>query len=635
MFQEKFKKRIFIILIIFIILFISIFIKIFYIQVINYNKIKDDSFNLWSRKLPITPDRGLIKDRSGNIIVDNKSTLSLYVIPKQIEDKELVSNSLSKILNVDKDVILKHLNKNVSIEKIHPEGRKLDIETSSKIKNLNFKGVLLLRESDRLYPYNSLLSHVIGFTGIDNQGLSGIELKYNNILTGTDGYILNLVDGKGQNLNKPLYYTEPTNGFNINLTIDLKLQEKIENELDLIMTKYNPEQAHILAVNPNTGEILGMSSRPNFEPANYNNFSEETINRNLPLFNTYEPGSTFKIITLAASLEEKTIDLYNDHYYDTGHINVEGANIKCWKKGGHGYETFLEVVENSCNPGFVIMGQKLGKERLMKYIKEFGFGEITGIDMNGEENGILFDVNKMGPVETATTSFGQGISVTAIQQVMAVSAAINGGYLLKPFIVSSIENPNTHEIILKNNKTVKRKVISDETSKEVRNTLESVVAHGTGRNAYIDGYRVGGKTGTAQKVKDGSYLSGNYILSFIGFMPADNPEILIYVAIDNPKGVTQYGGTVSAPIAKNILLSAIDIFNIKKRESDIKRIYEVYEIQNYEVPDLIGKSLKEAKNMVYPNLQIEYVGTGEKIINQSPSPHEFIKQNSKIKIFLE
>ena len=635
MFQEKFKKRIFIILIIFIILFISIFIKIFYIQVINYNKIKDDSFNLWSRKLPITPDRGLIKDRSGNIIVDNKSTLSLYVIPKQIEDKELVSNSLSKILNVDKDVILKHLNKNVSIEKIHPEGRKLDIETSSKIKNLNFKGVLLLRESDRLYPYNSLLSHVIGFTGIDNQGLSGIELKYNNILTGTDGYILNLVDGKGQNLNKPLYYTEPTNGFNINLTIDLKLQEKIENELDLIMTKYNPEQAHILAVNPNTGEILGMSSRPNFEPANYNNFSEETINRNLPLFNTYEPGSTFKIITLAASLEEKTIDLYNDHYYDTGHINVEGSNIKCWKKGGHGYETFLEVVENSCNPGFVIMGQKLGKERLMKYIKDFGFGEITGIDMNGEENGILFDVNKMGPVETATTSFGQGISVTAIQQVMAVSAAINGGYLLKPFIVSSIENPNTHEIILKNNKTVKRKVISDETSKEVRNTLESVVAHGTGRNAYIDGYRVGGKTGTAQKVKDGSYLSGNYILSFIGFMPADNPEILIYVAIDNPKGVTQYGGTVSAPIAKNILLSAIDIFNIKKRESDIKRIYEVYETQNYEVPDLIGKSLKEAKNMVYPNLQIEYVGTGEKIINQSPSPHEFIKQNSKIKIFLE
>ena len=635
MFQEKFKKRIFIILIIFIILFISIFIKIFYIQVINYNKIEKEAFNLWSRKFPITPDRGLIKDRSGNIIVDNKSTLSLYVIPKQIEDKELVSNSLSEILNVDKDVILKHLNKNVSIEKIHPEGRKLDIEKSNKIKNLNLKGVLLLRESERLYPYNTLLSHVVGFTGIDNQGLSGIELKYNNILTGTDGYILNLVDGKGKNLNKPLYYTEPSSGFNINLTIDLKLQEKIENELDIIIDKYNPEQAHILAVNPNTGEILGMSSRPNFQPANYKNYDKEVINRNLPLFNTYEPGSTFKIITLAASLEEKTIDLYNDHYYDTGHINVEGANIKCWKKGGHGHQTFLQVLENSCNPGFVIMGQKLGKERLMKYIKEFGFGEITGVDMNGEENGILFDVNKMGPVETATTSFGQGISVTAIQQVMAVSAAINGGYLLKPFIVSSIENPNTHEIVLKNNKTIKRKVISDETSKQVRETLESVVARGTGRNAYIDGYRVGGKTGTAQKVKDGSYMSGNYILSFIGFMPADNPEILIYVAIDHPKGVTQYGGTVSAPIAKNILLSAIDIFGIKKRESDIKRVYEVYETQNFEVPDLIGKSLKEAKNMVYPNLQIEYVGTGEKITKQVPAPHEFIKQNSKIKIFLE
>ena len=276
---------------------------------------------------------------------------------------------------------------------------------------------------------------------------------------------------------------------------------------------------------------------------------------------------TFKIITLSAAINEGKVNLFEDHYYDGGSIMVENARIKCWKHGGHGAETFLQVVENSCNPGFVVLGQRLGTNLLYDYLIKFGFGSKTGIDLNGESKGILFPLSKMGPVETATTAFGQGISVTPIQQVTGVSAAINGGTLYKPYIVKDISEGETNSVVLLNKKQVVREnVISSESSKLVRMALESVVSNGTGRNAFIENYLVGGKTGTAQKVKDGRYMVGNYIVSFMGFMPADNPSYVVYVAIDNAKGITQYGGTVAAPVVKNIMLSIIDYKNIKETQ---------------------------------------------------------------------
>lgn len=280
------------------------------------------------------------------------------------------------------------------------------------------------------------------------------------------------------------------------------------------------------------------------------------------------------------------------------------------------------------------MGQRLGKECLMNYIKKFGFGEKTGIDLSGEEDGILFTLDQMGPVELATTSFGQGVSVTPLQQVMGVSAAINGGNLFKPYIVRSISEPETNQIIKMNQPVLKRNVISEESSKLVRYALESVVAQGTGRNAYINGYRVGGKTGTAQKVKNGAYMDGNYILSFIGFMPADNPEIVVYVAIDNPKGVVQYGGTVAAPIAKSVLTSCIDILGLEKSKSELERKYELWDIKYYEVPDVVGLDKKSARKSLVPNMSVEYVGVGDKVIHQSPAPGEFVKQGGTIKLML-
>lgn len=285
------------------------------------------------------------------------------------------------------------------------------------------------------------------------------------------------------------------------------------------------------------------------------------------------------------------------------------------------------------NPGFVNLGFRLGKEKLFKYIKDFGFGEKTGIDLTGEAKGILFDLNRVGNVELATTAFGQGVSVTPIQQVRSVSAAVNGGTLYQPYIVKKVENASTKEIISEVNPTAIRKVITEESSKLVRFALENVVAHGSGRNAYIENYRIGGKTGTAQKVNNGRYMVGNYILSFIGFLPADDPEIVLYVAIDNPKGVTQYGGVVAAPIAKAIFSSYIELNNISKSKDTIPKTYNWLDTKYSILPNVIGKTIKEA-NSILKNHKIEYSGEGNKVIYQSPEPEYYVSDGSTVKLML-
>ena len=612
-------------------IFSIIVIRVFYVEVIMYDKLNINANNLWSRNLPIGADRGNIYDRNGKLLAGNLTTVSLVLIPNQIDDKEKVAKDLSEILNVSYDEMYKHVSKKTSIERVHPEGRRLDFQTADRISDLHYKGVYLLKEGVRYYPNNNVLSHTLGYVGIDNQGLSGIELTYDKYLEGKDGSIKYYSDGKGNKLNESEIYSSPQDGMDLTLTIDLDLQLSIENELDNIIKKYDPEHALIMAMDPSNGDILGIASRPDFNPNNYKDYDVEVINRNLPIWMTYEPGSTFKIITLSSSINENTVNLFEDHFYDSGVIDVDGAKIHCWKHGGHKDQTILNVVENSCNPGFVYLGSLLGKERLMKYINEFGFGEKTGIDLNGEGEGILFNLNRMGPVELATTSFGQGISVTPIQQVTAVSAAINGGNLYTPHIVKSISLENN--VIKRFDKELKRKVISDDTSKLVRFALESVVANGSGRNAYIENYRIGGKTGTAQKVTDGHYVDGDYILSFIGFMPADNPQIVLYVAIDHPKNVIQYGGQVAAPIAKNILTSAISILNIDSSKDGIPKKYNYYDKKYIMVPDVTGYTVSDANKMLQ-GFNILYSGDGNKVIYQSPPANTYIPELGTVKLML-
>ena len=384
----------------------------------EYDKLNDLASDLWSRNLPIEADRGKIYDRNGVVLADNVTTTSLVLIPSQIKDKKYATEKLSEILNVSYDTMRQHVYKNTSIERVHPFGRRLDYSVAKKIEALNIEGVYLVREAKRSYPYGTMLSHTLGFVGIDNQGLSGIELQYDDYLTGEYGAIKYFSDAKGNKLNLSQVYEAPSNGVNVTLTINQKIQASVERELDNAVTKYDPETALAIAMDPNTGEILAIASRPNFDAVNYQDYDIETLNRNLPIWATYEPGSTFKIITLSAALNEGLVDLDNDTFYDSGSVKVANAKIRCWKAGGHGAQTFLQVVENSCNPGFVELGNRLDKEKLFDYIDKFGFGKKTGIDLNGEAEGIIFDLDKVGPVELATTAFGQGVSVTPIHLVV-------------------------------------------------------------------------------------------------------------------------------------------------------------------------------------------------------------------------
>ncbi len=414
MFYKHIHNRIQIVLVIVAILFLVIIAKVFYTQVFDYKKLNGYAANLWSRNLPIEGNRGIIYDRNGEVLANNLTTTSLVLIPNQIEDKEETAEKLSQILGVTKEAMLEHVNKKSSMERVHPEGRRLDYETADKINDLKLPGVYLVKESKRNYPGGKSLSHTLGFVGIDNQGLSGLELMYDSYLTGEYGAIKYFSDAKGNRLELNEVYEQPQDGINMTLTINNEIQKSLERELDNAVMKYNPDQALGIAMDPNTGEILAISSRPNFDPSNYQDYSTEITSRNLPIWATYEPGSTFKIITLAAALNENKVDLNKDQFTDSGSIQVENARIKCWKHGGHGTQTFLQVVENSCNPGFVVLGQRLGKETLFKYIKNFGFGKKTGVDLNGEASGILFSLDQVGPVELATTAFGQGVSVTPI-----------------------------------------------------------------------------------------------------------------------------------------------------------------------------------------------------------------------------
>lgn len=634
MFFKKIDERIKITFLVMLILFIFIILRVFYIQVFDYKKLNEYASDLWSRDLPIEANRGLILDRNGVVLADNLTTTSLVLIPNQIKEKEKATEELSKILNVSYAEMQKHVYKKTSIERVHPEGRRLSYDIAEKISNLKLDGVYLVKEAKRYYPYGNLLSHSLGYVGIDNQGLSGLELEYDEYLTGKSGAIKYFSDAKGNKLNVSDVYVEPQDGMNLYLTIDINIQKSIERELDNIVDMFSPDMALAVVMNPKTGEILGMGSRPDYNPNTYQKYSQDVLSRNLPVWSSYEPGSTFKIITMATSVEEKIIDIENDHFYDSGSVNVDGSVLKCWKAGGHGDQTFLQVLQNSCNPGFVKLGQTLGKERLFSYIKKFGFGEKTGVDLNGEGQGILFPLDKVGNVELSTTAFGQGVSVTPIQQVTAVSAVVNGGYLYKPYIVKSIAEKETNTIVQETSKTLVRKVISSETSTIMRHALESVVAKGGGKAAYIEGYRIGGKTGTAQKVKDGRYMVGNYIMSFMSIVPSNDPEAVFYLAIDNPKNTALLSSYTTTPIARRILLDIIDALDIKTQEEGMEKDLEWTDKIMYQVPNVVGKSVKEAKKLL-SNFTIEYSGTGETVISQSPAANTKLEDRGTVRLLLE
>ncbi|MFJ5622210.1 stage V sporulation protein D [Peribacillus loiseleuriae] len=628
------RKRLAIFLLIGLTVFTIIVIRLGIVQFYLGEKLTGLAEDSWSRNITFEPMRGQILDRNGVPLATNISAPTVYVIPRQVVNPAETAEQLASVLDMDKEKAYKLITKHTSSERI-PEGRKISHEKAKEVKALGLKGVYIAEDSKRYYPLGEYLSHVLGFTGADNQGLMGIELSYDKELSGEKGYVKLYTDAKGKKLeNMADDFSAPVNGDNLKLTIDSRIQTIIERELDLAEATYNPDGIIAIAMNPNNGEILAMSSRPTFDPANFQNVKSEVYNRNLPVWSSYEPGSTFKIITLAAALEEGKVDLEKDSFYDPGYIEVAGTKLHCWKRGGHGEQTFMEVVQNSCNPGFVELGMRLGKDKLFQYISDFGFGTKTGIDLQGEGTGILFDIDKVGPLEQATTAFGQGVSVTPIQQVAAVAAAVNGGTLYTPYIAKEMVDSQTGETIMRKSPQAKRKVISEETSAKIRGALETVVAKGSGTGAYVDSYRVGGKTGTAQKAENGRYLENNYIVSFIGFAPADHPEIVVYVAVDNPKGTIQFGGVVAAPIVGNIMEDALRTMGVKPRDTQIEKKTKWDDPVMVELPDVVGLTAKELQTQLIGKVNLDISGDGTMVVKQSPEAGVKVKEGSTIRIYL-
>lgn len=616
MIRGKVKKRIHIIFYCTILVFACILGKLGYEQVFHHNDIMEKALELWERDFTVAGLRGSILDTNGTVLAHDIPSTSVMVVPAQIQNPDQTAQQLADILEADKGKIYDIITKKVSTQKIQPEGRLIADDKARKLEAMDIPGVYLVQDSLRNYPKNNYLAQVLGFTGIDNQGLAGLELQYDEILKANSGALNIPFDAKGHNVE--LYkerYDSPGRGMDVELTIDAKIQDIVERELNNVVERYNPKSCLALAMDPNTGAVLAMVSKPDFDPNNYQDYPSDIYNRNLPIWMSYEPGSTFKSIIFASGLELGLYDMFKDSYFDKGYEMVGGARIKSWKAGGHGQQTFLEVLENSSNPGFVEISRRMGLDNEYDFVTKFGFGSKTGIDLPGESTGIMFKKEVMGELEQATVAFGQGLSVTPIQLVTAFSAVINGGTLYEPYITKSILDPITRDPIVEYKPTPKRQVISEETSKKMRYALESVVANGGGKPAYMEGYKIGGKTGTAQKAENGVYSSSNYILSFLSAAPIDDPQIVLYIAADSPQNDIQYGGTVIAPIARTCYEDILPYLNVKKAEDQIPKKLIWPETENINVQDFVGKKRSEVSQ---EGVTFTFVGEGETVLEQMP-----------------
>lgn len=632
MLKEAAKKKITLLSILSLIALTMIGAKLTFITIGQNKKLNALANELWERSFPLVAPRGLIEDRDGNALALNQPCFSVAVIPYQIEDKELAAHQIAPILEIEEKKLYEKIAKKASIIRLHPEGKRINNAQAKAINDLKIKGVYLVQDNERYYPYETAMASLLGFVGIDNQGLAGVEHYYDHYLKGKDGSLNYLMDAKGGLFPSTSSRVEaPVPGLTLRLTLSLPLQNLLEREMENAWLQYEPKEIIALMMDPTNGEILAIGNRPTYNNNHYEDYDSSIYNRSLPVFSSFEPGSTFKSLSFAAALNENVIDMDQDYYYDKGYEIVGGATIKSWKKGGHGLQTFLEVLQNSSNPGFVEIARRLGKDKLYQYIANFGMGQKTGIDIAGENKGIVFSYDHFGPLEQATSAFGQGISVTAIQLVTAFSSLINGGYLYTPHIAKSLILASTNETVYQFPKTLKRQVIQQETSAKMRRALECVVSKGSGRKAYIDGYRVGGKTGTAQIAENGVYQEGRYILSFIAGAPMNDPKVVIYFAMREPKSTIQYGGTTIGPIIQRLMQETLPILKVEKNFDGEDRTYTWMDTKTYPVENYYGLKKTQVKSKYF---KFSFMGEGEYVIDQLPRVGEMIEENSTIMIML-
>ena len=600
---------------------------------------------LHERERAIKAERGSIYDRNGVELATNKPVCTISVIHSQIKDPERVIQVLSKELGLNEAAVRKRVEKKSSIERIKSNVNK---EIADHIREYDLDGVMVDEDYKRYYPYESLASKVIGFTGSDNQGIIGLEVKYEDYLKGLDGTILTLTTAYGVEIeNAAEDRIEPQPGNDLYTSLDVNIQKYAEQAAQKVMKAKGANNVKIIVMNPQNGEIYAMVNVPEFNLNDPYTLSEEIAARyagqtltekektellngmwrNACISDTYEPGSAFKIVTATAALEEKVVKL-TDTFFCPGYKKVEDRLIRCHKAGGHGSQNFVDGIKNSCNPVFMEIGARVGVDKMYEYYDKLGLFKRTGVDLPGEANSIMHKKDVIGAVELATMSFGQSFQITPLQLLSAGSAIVNGGKLVTPHIGVSIKNPEGKTIKTLEYKTTEG-AVSSETSETMKMLLEAVVSDGTGKRAYLPGFHVGGKTATSEKLPR---RSGKYISSFIGFAPANDPQVMALVLIDEPKGI-YYGGTIAAPVIAELYNNILPYMGIEPSYSETEA--KEYNVGTFVMPDFIGKTEKEAKQLIkiYDFGELYQLGEGEKVIEQFPLPGESVEKNSDLILY--
>ncbi len=621
--------------------------RLFYLMVAASESYAVKAQQLHERERSIKAERGIMYDRNGVVIAANKPVSTISVIHNQIKDPEGVIKALSDALNLTEETVRKRVEKYSSIERIKSN---VDKETADYIRNLSLDGVMVDEDYKRFYPYGSLASKVIGFTGSDNQGIIGLEVEYDSYLQGVNGTILTLTTAHGIEIDDAAENRiEPIPGNSLNLSLDVNIQKYAEQAALKVMEAKGANNVRLIVLNPQNGEIYAMVNVPEFDLNNPYSFDEElklkyegvTLSstekmnllnnmwRNACISDTYEPGSTFKIVTATAALEEGVVKL-TDRFFCPGFKVVEDRKIRCHKVGGHGSEDFIQGIKNSCNPVFIDIGARVGATKFYEYFDRLGLSSKTGVDLPGEANSIKHKLDNVGAVELATMSFGQSFQITPLQLLTSASAIVNGGTLITPHFGVSIQNAEGTVIKELTYKTTEN-VISKETSETMKMLLESVVSDGTGKRAYIPGFRIGGKTATSEKLPR---RSGKYISSFIGFAPANNPQVMAVVLIDEPEGI-YYGGTIAAPVVAEVFDNILPYMGIEPAYNE--KELEEYNIGKFEVPSFVGltKSDVVKKLKEYSFDEVTYLGEGEIVKEQFPLEGDMIELNSDLILYLE
>ena len=582
--------------------------RLIFLQVIKAEELQTLASSQWTRALPIVAKRGDILDTKGSVLATSYTTYDVYVRSKNVVDKGEVASHLSSVLNISYDTVYNKISNSITSEVLIK--MQVDENTIKKIVDKNLPGIYISQNVKRYYPYNSLLSKVIGYTTIDGIGQTGLEMYYDKFLQGVDGKSLVESDVKGIELGNSLdTFIPAVDGLTITLTIDANIQLIVENVLAQIMVDHKPKQASAIIMNAKNGEIVAMASLPSLDNNNLPRDDVSTLNalsKNTMIVDVYEPGSTFKILTTAAALNEN-VTKTTDKFYDSGYKIVDGQKIKCWRTIGHGSETLVEGFCNSCNVVFMELALRLGKEKLYNYLQNFGIGSKTGVDFAGESGGILMNIDSVQNVDLARIGFGQAVAVTPLQLISAVCCAVNGGTLYEPHFVKQIGDTQLTSTI------IRKKVVSQETSNTINMMMEEVVSVKGGKESFVEGYRIGGKTGTAQKYENGVIANGKYVSSFIGTYPADNPEYVMLLCVDEPSSGAYYGSVVASPYAKQIFSGMFDYKNIKPSN--------FVEQEQVTVPNLVGKTISEAYSVLNGlGFYFEVDGEDGIVVSQFPSP---------------